>query len=226
MTEQKHAINKTVKENWAEQNLLQNRLFSLGDIIPIKFKTSPDAINEILKKKYNNVWQKYNPRDGGIARYGIPITSHDGNIIDPISLDSIRQYNKENGTHYTEQSFSIHTPIVNDIPYIKPVLDMFNGHVCRSHYLRLSNGGYFPPHRDGVYNTSFRILIPLTYDRYNTFFMFEEEPKFFENGQAYVLNTVKRHTVISLKDHMDMIVLNISLNNETVNTVYNNLDGV
>jgi hypothetical protein len=224
MTEN-HQINKSVKANWPEQNLLHNRLFSLGDIIPINFKTNPEPINDALKE-FKDKWQTYNPRDKENARYGIPITSHNGDIIDPISLDSLRQYNKENGVHYTEGDFILYTPIVQKIPKLVNLLNMFDGNVHRSHFLRLSKGGHFPPHRDSVYNTSFRVLVPLTYDRYKSYFTFEEQPYHFENGQAYVINTVKRHTVFSMKNHMDMIVLNIALNNNTVDTVFSNLDGV
>lgn len=222
---EKHQINKSVKTNWAEQNLLHNRLFSLGDVVPIRSFTIPTMVNEPLEG-FKDLWQTYNPRDKENSRFGIPITSHDGNIIDPISLDSLRQYNKEHGTHYTEHDFNIFTPIVKLIPSIQSLLSLFEGHIGRSHFLRLSKGGHFPPHRDSVYNTSFRVLVPLTFDPYKTFFMLEETPLNLQNGQAYVINTVKRHTVISLKNHMDMIVLNVQLNQYTVDTIYHLLDGI
>ena len=185
-----------------------NSLLSFGDLIPLKIKCDVKKLfNEVKDFKY----LQYNPRKD-IKRYGLSITSLDGNI-DGVDLDSIKEYNKENNTEYDELSFQTFTSVYYESQEIQKITEPFLGHIGRSHILYLPEGGYFPPHRDlPVYveqQNSLRVLVPLKgCNPPDMYFMYEDKPLHFEHGRAYFLNTNKAHNLFAFKDSY-MIVLNI-----------------
>ena len=185
-----------------------NSLLSFGDLIPLKIRCDVKKLfNEVKDFKY----LQYNPRKD-IKRYGLSITSLDGNI-DGVDLDSIKEYNKENNTEYDELSFQTFTSVYYESQEIQKITEPFLGHIGRSHILYLPEGGYFPPHRDlPVYveqQNSLRVLVPLKgCNPPDMYFMYEDKPLHFEHGRAYFLNTNKAHNLFAFKDSY-MIVLNI-----------------
>ena len=190
-----------------------NSLLSFGDLIPLKIKCD-------VKKLFNEVkdfnYLQYNPRKD-IKRYGLSITSLDGNM-DGIDLDSIKEYNIENNTEYDELSFQAFTSVYYESQEIQKITEPFLGHIGRSHILHLPEGGYFPPHRDlPVYveqQNSLRVLVPLKgCNPPDMYFMYEDKPLHFEHGRAYFLNTNKAHNLFAFKDSY-MIVLNIKTSEE------------
>tara|TARA_Y100001937_G_scaffold9963_1_gene12235 strand:+ start:1668 stop:2285 length:618 start_codon:yes stop_codon:yes gene_type:complete len=190
-----------------------NSLLSFGDLIPLKIRCD-------VKKLFNEVkdfnYLQYNPRKD-IKRYGLSITSLDGNM-DGIDLDSIKEYNKENNTEYDELSFQAFTSVYYESQEIQKITEPFLGHIGRSHILHLPEGGYFPPHRDlPVYveqQNSLRVLVPLKgCNPPDMYFMYEDKPLHFEHGRAYFLNTNKAHNLFAFKDSY-MIVLNIKTSEE------------
>ena len=190
-----------------------NSLLSFGDLIPLKIRCDVKKLfSEVKDFKY----LQYNPRKD-IKRYGLSITSLDGNM-DGVDLDSIKEYNKENNTEYDELSFNKFTEVYNVSSEIQKIVEPFKNHIGRSHILHLAEGGYFPPHRDlPVYveqQNSLRVLIPLKgCNPPDMYFMYEDKPLHFEHGRAYFLNTNKSHNLFSFKGS-DMIVLNIKTNEE------------
>ena len=190
-----------------------NSLLSFGDLIPLKIKCDVKKLfNEVKDFKY----LQYNPRKD-IKRYGLSITSLDGNM-DGVDLDSIKEYNKENNTEYDELSFQAFTSVYYESQEIQKITEPFLGHIGRSHILHLPEGGYFPPHRDlPVYveqQNSLRVLVPLKgCNPPDMYFMYEDKPLHFEHGRAYFLNTNKAHNLFAFKDSY-MIVLNIKTSEE------------
>ena len=190
-----------------------NSLLSFGDLIPLKIRCDVKKLfSEVKDFKY----LQYNPRKD-IKRYGLSITSLDGNM-DGVDLDSIKEYNKENNTEYDELSFNKFTKVYHTSSEIQKIVEPFKNHIGRSHILSLQEGGYFPPHRDlPVYveqQNSLRILVPLKgCNPPDMYFMYEDKPLHFEHGRAYFLNTNKSHNLFSFKGS-DMIVLNIKTNEE------------
>ena len=190
-----------------------NSLLSFGDLIPLKIRCDVKKLfNEVKDFKY----LQYNPRKD-IKRYGLSITSLDGNM-DGVDLDSIKEYNKENNTEYDELSFNKFTEVYNVSSEIQKIVEPFKNHIGRSHILHLAEGGYFPPHRDlPVYveqQNSLRVLIPLKgCNPPDMYFMYEDKPLHFEHGRAYFLNTNKAHNLFAFKDSY-MIVLNIKTSEE------------
>jgi len=188
-----------------------NSLLSFGDLIPLKLKCD---VKKLFDETEEFVYLKYNPRKD-IERYGLSITSLDGSL-NGIDLDSIKEYNKENKTEYDELSFNKFTKVYHASSEIQKVVEPFKSHIGRSHILSLSEGGYFPPHRDlPVYveqQNSLRILVPLKgCNPPDMYFMYEDKPLHFEHGRAYFLNTNKSHNLFSFKGS-EMIVLNIKTN--------------
>ncbi len=198
-----------------------NSLLSFGDLIPLKIRCDVKKLfNEVKDFKY----LQYNPRKD-IKRYGLSITSLDGNI-DGIDLDSIKEYNQENNTQYDELSFKAFTKVYYESNEIQKIVEPFLGHIGRSHILHLPEGGYFPPHRDlPVYveqQNSLRILVPLkSCNPPDMYFMYEDKPLHFEHGRAYFLNTNKSHNLFAYKDSY-MIVLNIEANEEVYQIIGDN----
>ena len=190
-----------------------NSLLSFGDLIPLKIKCDVKKLfNEVKDFKY----LQYNPRKD-IKRYGLSITSLDGNM-DGVDLDSIKEYNKENNTEYDELSFQAFTSVYYESQEIQKITEPFLGHIGRSHILHLPEGGYFPPHRDlPVYveqQNSLRVLVPLKgCNPPDMYFMYEDKPLHFEHGRAYFLNTNKAHNLFAFKDSY-MTVLNIKTSEE------------
>ena len=198
-----------------------NSLLSFGDLIPLKIRCDVKKLfNEVKDFKY----LQYNPRKD-IKRYGLSITSLDGNI-DGIDLDSIKEYNQENNTQYDELSFKAFTKVYYESNEVQKIVEPFLGHIGRSHILHLPEGGYFPPHRDlPVYveqQNSLRILVPLkSCNPPDMYFMYEDKPLHFEHGRAYFLNTNKSHNLFAYKDSY-MIVLNIEANEEVYQIIGDN----
>ena len=173
----------------------------------------------------NFEYVKYNPRKD-VNRYGLSITSLSGGVDGVPDLDSILEYNRENGTEYTENDFATPTPVY-DYPSLSKVLDPIKDHICRSHVLRMDPGGFFPPHRDfgGDNFTSYRILIPLQNMNPPDFsFIVEDKIQNWVNGYLYFLDAAKMHYLFNASFASTyMIVLNVVINKHTVDFVTKNL---
>ena len=96
--------------------------------------------------------------------------------------------------------------------------------LARCHFLRLPQGGHFPPHLDGgreIVPDVFRIIVPIQNCVPPDFFMmiksganFESIP--FKYGISTFVNTTKRHVLFNAnsKDSI-MLIMNIKLTKES-----------
>lgn len=194
-------------------------LLSYGDFIPLKLTCD---VNKLFDETKDFSYQKYNPRKPHIHRFGLSITSLDGEL-GGIDLDSFKEYNKEHGTNYDEHSFRRHTDVYFQSKQIRKVCEPFKGNLLRSHIIHLPEGGYFPPHRDrpgyGDKQYSFRVIVPLkNCNPPHLYFMYEDKQLYFEHGRAYFLNTNKYHSLFAFKDSY-FIVLNVDCNEESYNII-------
>ncbi len=197
-----------------------NSLLSFGDLIPLNIRCNT---KNLLWQIKNFQYSQYNPRKE-IKRFGLSITSLDGQL-NGIDLDSIKEYNKENGTSYDELSFREFTEVYHSSVEIQNLIEPFKNNIGRSHLLMLPEGGYFPTHRDlPVYveeQNSLRILVPIQgCNPPDLYFMYEDKPLYFEHGRAYFLNTNKSHSLFSLEGSL-MIVLNVRACEETYKIIGN-----
>lgn len=182
---------------------------------------------EFINWTENNFqYVKYNPRKN-INRYGLSITSLDGNMSGIPDLDSLIEYKNVTGIQYYEQHFKAKTPVYyyKDLEIIlKPI----ENSIMRSHVLKLGPGGFFPPHRDyfSTYFDNFRAIIPLkNMNPPNYNFILENKILNWNLGSLYFLDTAKMHYVFNAgPQDMYMIVLNIELTKDTLKFVTENLE--
>ncbi len=201
--------------------MLYECLTRYGDCYQLNFKSN---INKFLKslETFNNDWKQYNPRKN-VNRYGLSITSLDGNLSGIPDLDSVREYNVKNNLELDEPDFNKKT---NVYQFASEWLNPFDGYIGRTHVIKMGPTGMFPPHRD-EYSTelvSFRLFVPIAGCNYpNMFFILDNKILYFNHGYAYFINTCKEHTVFTTSGESVFIVANITLSENSVTTVLENL---
>jgi hypothetical protein len=197
---------------------LTDFITNFGQVIEFDFpQWNTVAANDILKKHPG--WVRYQPQKPN-NRWGLSVTSLDGNFSGVPDLYSLREYNQMNGTAYWEADFKARTNICDFIPELNPFLDFFGKSLGRAHFLRLDSGGFFPPHRDNgaiVDSPSFRILVPVAnFGKNQMKWIQEEQPIQLELGRTYFINTTRPHSLFSFTDNCTMLVLNVLADKEVL----------
>ena len=197
---------------------LTDFITNFGQVIEFDFpQWNTVAANDILKKHPG--WVRYQPQKPN-NRWGLSVTSLDGNFSGVPDLYSLREYNQINGTEYWEADFKARTNICDFIPELDPFLDFFGKSLGRVHFLRLDSGGFFPPHRDNgaiVDSPSFRILVPIAnFGKNQMKWIQEEQPIQLELGRTYFINTTRPHSLFSFTDNCTMLVLNVLADREVL----------
>lgn len=204
---------------------LTDLISNFGDIIELDFPTwNCDNAQYILN--LHPGWVQYNPRKKN-NRKGLSVTSLDGGYSGIPDLDSLREYNNENGTNYSEIDFKGRTSIVNQIPEISILLDAFPDY-GRCHFLKLDAGGFFPPHRDNGTNNAvpltLRLIVPIcNFDQYNLCWVHEDKILNFSHGKCYFINTTKIHYLFSFTDMSCCFVMNVIASKQTINTILSHI---
>ena len=198
-------------------------LLSLGKVASLKqFVNVHDLNNKI--KTFEEHFKYYNPRKKGYNRYGLSLTSRDGGFSGIPDLDSLLEYNRENGTNLDETDFRKWTPFFKACEELQKIMQPFQDFIGRSHILRLNKGGFFPFHRDSLdfIPKSFRLFISLS--SYNQFvFLLDDERMLFEPGRLYFIDTQLVHCLFSFEDKSDFVIFNMDLSEKSVREVINNL---
>ena len=152
-------------------------------------------------------WVRYNPRKN-VLRWGVSLTSLDGGTSGVPDLDSLYEYNKENGTKYSEKDFATRTDVYKK--YFSFLDESFD--LGRSHILRLGNGGFFPYHRDFDTQT-FRLIYTISgCEPHNLVWIVNDQIIKLQNRRWYYVNTKMIHSVFSFFGS-EFVVFNV-LNNE------------
>jgi hypothetical protein len=194
-------------------SVLYSTLTRFGEYYPLKLQNKVGNLINTLKDNFD--WVQYNPRKH-IDREGLSVTSLDGGISGKPDLDSLYEYYNETGIMLNETSFTTKTPVYK---YFKEWLDPLDGHLGRTHVIRLNRGGYFPPHRDNKHSDidSFRLFLPLNYSSEQVVFLLEDKKMEFKNGQMYFINTSKMHTLFNTSEKpFYFLVANVILTQESV----------
>lgn len=200
--------------------LLRYELFSLGNIIPLNLYVDCDEVKNTISR-YKDHFQTYNPRKKGYNRYGLSITSRDGGFSGVPDLDSLYEYNQEQGTHYDEPDFREKTPFFHSCHSLKSALKPFYNFMGRSHILKLDKGGFFPPHRD-LSNTSFRLFISFSNIELYSFIL-DEKKILLQSHRVYCINTYLSHSLFSFENNNFFAVFNIDLDPSALAEVFNYL---
>ena len=160
---------------------------------------------------------QYNPRKN-VARYGASLTSLDGKMTGVPDLDSLFEYNKLNGTTYTEKDFTVKTPLFDQyFKFLDPYFDF-----GRSHILRLGAGGHFPYHRDFDTNT-FRLIYTIAgCEPHNLVWILNDQILKLQDRRWYYVNTKMIHSVFSFTG-CDFAVFNVISNEKSKKSLIDRL---
>ncbi len=199
-------------------------LLNLGDTEGLKIKIhTPDFHKEI--EALNDQWVDYLPRPDrtnnrkGLALYNLLGKTHQEN-------PSLREASKEVGRRLSEVEFSHPTEIVEKLPSLHPVLNMFDS-LGRTFLVRSDMGGYFPPHRDHpvMPRETFRLIVflkncgTMEYD----WIMGQSNKMEIDEGRVYYINTRKVHRTMSYTNESIHLIMNIPMTTHNVATVLDNL---
>jgi uncharacterized protein YjhX (UPF0386 family) len=135
------------------------------------------------------------------------------------------EYNKKNNTTISEKDVNAKTEVARTVTAIHPLLNMFDT-IGRSHFIKLNQGGFFPPHRDGkiLEVTCFRIIVLCQNCDVTQFkFICDNKVINLELGRPYFVNTRKDHSVFSFVDNSIQCVLNIPLTDSNYKSLVSHL---
>jgi hypothetical protein len=216
---------KEMEQDLLEKEILYNSLINLGDAVPLDIFFDSSVIRNQIKP-FESEWKQYNSRKPHIPRFGLSLTSIDGQLSGIPDLDSLREYNLNHGTNHTESSIQTPTPVLESTHGIKHPIDPFLPFLGRSHLIRFGEGGYFPPHRDfpGIGADCFRLIALLDgCCPHNFVFIHDGKLLKLQGQQLYFLNTKREHALFSFSSAALILVLNIRLNPESVQLVVDHL---
>jgi hypothetical protein len=107
------------------------------------------------------------------------------------------------------------------LPELDEFLNFWGQNLGRTHFLRLDQGGFFPPHRDNgaiVAVPTFRILVPIYNFGVNDVKWIQEDRVLnLELGATYFINTSRLHSLFSFVDNCLMLVLNVNADEHILN---------
>lgn len=206
---------------------LYSSLFNLGSYFQLNFKVNSEEILESLKE-FDDEWKIYNPSKEGYNRFGLSLTSLDGELTGYPDLTSVRDYNESALIKLNEMSFKKQTKALSALrkTSLSVLLNKFDKSLGRSHLIRLGRGGFFPPHRDSVSRNPsvFRIIIFLKNCNSNNFvFLLGDQRINVWDESVWVINTMISHAVFSFLNESTFIVLNVECTEEAIDKVLESL---
>ena len=211
--------------NKTERALIWNTLCNMGDTIKLKWKINEHEVLEQLEQFKDN-WCPYNvKKDANNNRWGLPITSHSGDVMDNYHLNSFGYMQKYHDVEMKEENFTTPTEVYNKIPELAKLVDAFAPDIGRAHLLRVDQGGFFPPHRDfpGVGPEWMRLLLVFGKCKPENFVhMLDGKPMYPDPGYLYFVNFQKDHSVFSFSDGLYALILTCKVNDRVHDLIINN----
>jgi len=204
---------------------LWNGLLNMGCYVKTKWRIDSHTVEQQLSQFKDN-WCPYNAKKDIVNnRWGLPVTSYTGDIMDNYHLNSFGYMQNYHNIEMKEENFTTPTAVYNAIPDIKNLVDIFLPDIGRVHVLRIDKGGFFPPHRDfiGVSPEYFRLLTvfgrcsPENYGQ-----IVDGELIYPESGWMYFVNTQLDHSVFSFSDNLYCLILTVKLNQRTFDLIMKN----
>ena len=211
--------------NKTERALIWNTLCNMGDTIKLKWKINEHEVLEQLEQFKDN-WCPYNvKKDANNNRWGLPITSHSGDVMDNYHLNSFGYMQKYHDVEMKEENFTTPTEVYNKIPELAKLVDAFAPDIGRVHLLRVDQGGFFPPHRDfpGVGPEWMRLLLVFGKCKPENFVhMLDGKPMYPDPGYLYFVNFQKDHSVFSFSDGLYALILTVKVNDRVHDLIIKN----
>lgn len=179
-------------------------------------------------KLFDGKWSQYNELKPWIKRQGLCVINERGKVGPGPALNSIYEWNKKNGTSYTELDFDKPTELYYASSQVQRILKDILPYCVRTHFLKLPRGGFFPEHRDhrGRNQKTFRLIVPIQECNPGAVrFMIEDRTLYWRCGKMYYINTTKPHTIFNASTNQDSIwlVINAKLCNEMIDFVSDKL---
>ena len=211
--------------NKTERALIWNTLCNMGNTIKLKWKINEHEVIEQLEQFKDN-WCPYNvKKDANNNRWGLPITSHSGDVMDNYHLNSFGYMQKYHDVEMKEENFTTPTEVYNKIPELAKLVDAFAPDIGRVHLLRVDQGGFFPPHRDfpGVGPKWMRLLCVFGKCKPENFVhMLDGKPMYPDPGYLYFVNFQLDHSVFSFSDGLYALILTVKVNDRVHDLIINN----
>ncbi len=211
--------------NKTERALIWNTLCNMGNTIKLKWKINEHEVIEQLEQFKDN-WCPYNvKKDANNNRWGLPITSHSGDVMDNYHLNSFGYMQKYHDVEMKEENFTTPTEVYNKIPELAKLVDAFSPDIGRVHLLRVDQGGFFPPHRDfpGVGPEWMRLLCVFGKCKPENFVhMLDGKPMYPDPGYLYFVNFQLDHSVFSFSDGLYALILTVKVNDRVHDLIINN----
>lgn len=205
-----------------ERAVLWNSLCNLGSYTRLNIHIDEWQVREQLKQFENN-WCPYNQKKDtadGVKnnRWGLPITSHSGDVMDNYHLNSFGYMQEYHNTKLQEGDFTTPTQVYHSIPELKKAVDIFAPDIGRVHLLRVDKGGFFPPHRDWAGHAPEYFRLMCVFGNCTEFDYAQQlHDTLFRPDRAtfYFVNFQMNHSVFSFSDNLYNMILTVKLNQRT-----------
>lgn len=212
-----------------ERGLLFNSLANIGDYFKLKLSLNPYQLEKDLEQFADN-WCPYNQKkDTHNNRWGLPVTSHTGDVMDNYHLNSFGYMQKYHDVKLTEDTVNVPTQVYHALPEVKKLVDMFSPDIGRVHFLRIGTGGFFPPHVDHIGACPEYIRLILVFGKCrpeNYVQLINGTPRYFDPGYLYFANFQREHSVFSFTDSVYSLILTVKLTQRTHDIILNNMMNV
>jgi hypothetical protein len=197
-------------------DIAYRRLHLMGDWLEMHSFNSIKILDEL--QAFKDKWKPYNLKKPN-NRWGLSITSLDGELSGIPDLDSLYEYNKKNNTDIKNQDINIYTEVYYKSPYLQKLIEPWKPWLGRCHFLKLNAGGYFPEHYDiNKLDYSYEEIRLIAFvnntSKYTMKFLYEDKLLEVQNGTLYWFNANKRHSVFSMQDECIMIVFCLKFNDK------------
>jgi len=168
---------------------------------------------KLLKEieQFSDDWKPYNPKKPN-NRWGLSVTSIDGELSGIPDLTSLRDYELQTGKKVQNIDLNVPTEVYKQSEELQNILKPYLPWLTRCHFLRMDRGGFFPDHFDIVQAGNYaadeiRLVGFVNVDEYNFKWIYDDKIINKNNGTLWYFNASKRHSVFSTKDGMMLLVV-------------------
>lgn len=168
---------------------------------------------KLLKEieQFRDDWKPYNPKKPN-NRWGLSVTSIDGELSGIPDLTSLRDYELQTGKKVQNIDLNVPTEVYKQSEELQNILKPYLPWLTRCHFLRMDRGGFFPDHFDIVQAGNYaadeiRLAGFVNVDEYNFKWIYDDKIINKNNGTLWYFNASKRHSVFSTKDGMMLLVV-------------------
>ena len=201
-----------------ERGVLWNSLCNLGNTVKLKLNFDIGSVTNKLEQ-FNDNWCPYNAKKDKVNnRWGLPLTSHTGDVTDNYHLNSFGYMQRYHEVEMKEENFTTPTEVYHSLTEISNIVEIFKPDIGRVHLLRIDQGGYFPPHRDfpGTAPGYFRLFAVFGKCKPENFVLTLDGKLFYPDpGFVYFCNFQLDHSIASFSNGLYILILTVKMNQRT-----------